>query len=157
MAKKSSKPSKDQQVSKKLQMSKRQQRMLKYISEYIQDAGRPPTIREIGTAAEISSTSVVNYNLTKLAEKGYIDRDAEVSRGLRLARSEHQADTTTRTVRTGNRERPRSGTREERPVVRWGRRGHGSRTLYRVLLSFPSAPKAARLRPLLLLSQHPQY
>ncbi|UCG24853.1 MAG: repressor LexA [Chloroflexota bacterium] len=58
--------------------------MLKYISEYIQDAGRPPTIREIGTAADISSTSVVNYNLTKLTEKGYIDRDAEVSRGLRL-------------------------------------------------------------------------
>ncbi|HSG17946.1 MAG TPA: transcriptional repressor LexA [Anaerolineae bacterium] len=90
MAKKSSKPSKDQQVSKKLQMSKRQQRMLKYISEYIQDAGRPPTIREIGTAAEISSTSVVNYNLTKLAEKGYIDRDAEVSRGLRLTEKARQ-------------------------------------------------------------------
>lgn len=65
-------------------LSKRQQTMLEYIWEYIRDAGRPPTIREIGQAAKISSTSVVNYNLTKLAEKGYIDRDAEVSRGLRL-------------------------------------------------------------------------
>ena len=58
--------------------------MLDYIWEYIRDAGRPPTIREIGTAAEISSTSVVNYNLTKLSEKGFIHRDAEVSRGLRM-------------------------------------------------------------------------
>jgi repressor LexA len=65
-------------------LSKRQQTMLAYIWDYIRDAGRPPTIREIGQAAKISSTSVVNYNLTKLAEKGYIDRDAEVSRGLRL-------------------------------------------------------------------------
>ena len=71
-------------------LSKRQQRMLEYISEYIRDAGRPPTIREIGTAAEISSTSVVNYNLTKLSEKGYIDRDAEVSRGLRLTEKARQ-------------------------------------------------------------------
>ena len=75
---------KRQKRSKRRQISQRQQCMLKYISAYIQDAGRPPTIREIGSAAEISSTSVVNYNLTKLAEKGYIDRDSEVSRGLRL-------------------------------------------------------------------------
>ena len=65
-------------------MSERQQKMLDYIHRYIGEAGRPPTIREIGKAAKISSTSVVNYNLTKLSEKGYINRDADVSRGLRL-------------------------------------------------------------------------
>jgi repressor LexA len=46
--------------------------------------GRPPTIREIGKAVGINSTSVVNYNLGKLEEKGYLDRDPDVSRGLRL-------------------------------------------------------------------------
>jgi len=71
-------------MAKNQNLSKRQQKMLDYIWEYIRDAGRPPTIREIGTAADISSTSVVNYNLTKLSEKGYVHRDAEVSRGLRL-------------------------------------------------------------------------
>jgi repressor LexA len=71
-------------MAKKQNLSKRQQKMLDYIWEYIRDAGRPPTIREIGAAADISSTSVVNYNLTKLSEKGYVSRDAEVSRGLRL-------------------------------------------------------------------------
>ncbi len=65
-------------------LSKRQQKILEYISKYIRDAGRPPTIREIGQAASISSTSVVTYNLNKLDERGFLDRDAEVSRGLRL-------------------------------------------------------------------------
>jgi repressor LexA len=71
-------------MAKKQNLSKRQQKMLDYIWEYIREAGRPPTIREIGAAADISSTSVVNYNLTKLSEKGFVSRDAEVSRGLRL-------------------------------------------------------------------------
>lgn len=67
-------------------LSKRQQKILEYITEYIQDSGRPPTIREIGHAASISSTSVVTYNLNKLDERGFLDRDAEVSRGLRLTK-----------------------------------------------------------------------
>ncbi len=65
-------------------LSKRQQGMLNYIWESIKGDGRPPTIREIGEAVDISSTSVVNYNLTKLVEKGFVSRDKEVSRGLRL-------------------------------------------------------------------------
>lgn len=67
-------------------LSERQKNILDYIQRYIQEAGRPPTIREIGQAVKISSTSVVNYNLTKLSEKGFLDRDSEVSRGLRLTR-----------------------------------------------------------------------
>jgi repressor LexA len=70
--------------SEKESLSKRQSEILRYVWDYVLEAGRPPTIREIGAAANISSTSVVNYNLTKLMEKGYLDRDAEVSRGLRL-------------------------------------------------------------------------
>lgn len=65
-------------------LSERQRKMLDYIWQAIQEFGRPPTIREIGEAVKISSTSVVNYNLTKLSEKGYLDRDPEVSRGLRF-------------------------------------------------------------------------
>lgn len=65
-------------------LSSRQQNILKYIWEYFSDAGRPPTIREIGGAVDISSTSVVNYNLNRLEERGFLEREAEVSRGLRL-------------------------------------------------------------------------
>jgi repressor LexA len=71
-------------MSIKEELSKRQKEILDYIWSYGQDSGRPPTIREIGQAVKISSTSVVNYNLIKLTEKGYLARDAEVSRGLRL-------------------------------------------------------------------------
>ncbi len=69
---------------RKKPMSERQQNILKYISQYVEETSRPPTIREIGGAVNISSTSVVNYNLTKLKELGMLERDAEVSRGLRL-------------------------------------------------------------------------
>ena len=65
-------------------LSDRQKKILAYINEYVNENLRPPTIREIGKACKISSTSVVNYNLTKLKEKGFLERTAEVSRGLRL-------------------------------------------------------------------------
>lgn len=65
-------------------LSKRQQNILQFTRDYMQEHSRPPTIREIGKAVGINSTSVVNYNLGKLEEKGYLDRDPDVSRGLRL-------------------------------------------------------------------------
>jgi repressor LexA len=65
-------------------LSDKQRKILDFISLYIGDTGRPPTIREIGEEVAISSTSVVNYNLNKLKEKGYLEREKEVSRGLRL-------------------------------------------------------------------------
>lgn len=68
----------------KKELSERQKSIVGYIAEYVGDHGRPPTIREIGSACDISSTSVVNYNLTRLVERGLIDRVSEVSRGLRL-------------------------------------------------------------------------
>jgi repressor LexA len=67
-----------------LSLSERQQRILDFIQEYLGEHNYPPTIREIGKAAGISSTSVVKYNLERLQEKGLIERSDEVSRGLRL-------------------------------------------------------------------------
>ncbi len=67
-----------------MDLSARQNRMLDFIRKFFTDHGRPPTIREIGEAVGISSTSVVNYNLNILQEKGYILRDREVSRGVKL-------------------------------------------------------------------------
>jgi len=67
-----------------MELSPKQQRILDCIRESVQKKGRPPTIREIGEVVKISSTSVVNYNLNILQEKGYIRRDREVSRGVKL-------------------------------------------------------------------------
>lgn len=65
-------------------LSKRQRRILEFLGEYVEENGYPPTIREIGAAADISSTSVVSYNLERLEERGYISRERDVSRGLKL-------------------------------------------------------------------------
>ncbi|OQY25797.1 MAG: repressor LexA [Anaerolineaceae bacterium 4572_32.1] len=65
-------------------LSTRQKHILAFIREFIIDNGYPPSIREIGEAADISSTSVVNYNLKALEKKGLIARDRTVSRGIRL-------------------------------------------------------------------------
>lgn len=67
-----------------MNLSDRQERMLKFIRSYLEEHAYPPTIREIGKAVGIPSTSVVKYNLERLQEKGYIERSGEVSRGLRL-------------------------------------------------------------------------
>lgn len=69
-------------MSRKL--SERQRNILKYIQEFVEDRGYPPSIREIGDRVGISSTSVVDYNLRALERDGYIRRDREVSRGLEI-------------------------------------------------------------------------
>jgi repressor LexA len=66
-------------------LSERQKKIITFLDNYIEENGYPPSIREIGAAAGISSTSVVSYNLKRLEEKGLISRDKEVSRGLKLA------------------------------------------------------------------------
>lgn len=65
-------------------LSDRQQNILKFIIDFFSRNKFPPTIREIGTEVGISSTSVVNYNLTKLEEMDLVVRHREVSRGLSL-------------------------------------------------------------------------
>ncbi len=65
-------------------LSDRQRRMLEFIGEFMDDNGYPPSIREIGEAVDITSTSVVNYNLNRLVEGGYLYRDQNVSRGIRM-------------------------------------------------------------------------
>ena len=67
-----------------MKLSDRQKSMLAFIAKFVDGNNYPPTIREIGTACGISSTSVVKYNLTKLEREKLIKRDKEVSRGLSL-------------------------------------------------------------------------
>ena len=61
--------------------------MLLFVYEYSQQQERAPTIREIGQAVGMTSTSVVNYNLMKLAQWGYIERTRKSTRGVRLLES----------------------------------------------------------------------
>jgi repressor LexA len=65
-------------------LSERQKKIVEFIREFINENRFPPTIRQIGESADISSTSVVKYNLDALERKGFIERDREISRGIRL-------------------------------------------------------------------------
>ncbi len=67
-----------------MSLSERQSKILSFLRTFTLDNGYPPTIREIGEAVGISSTSVVNYNLDALQRGGHIYRDRTVSRGIRL-------------------------------------------------------------------------
>ena len=68
-------------------LSERHKKILEVLEHYQNNVGYPPSIREIGAEANISSTSVVNYYLEQLEEKGYIERDRKVSRGMRLIKN----------------------------------------------------------------------
>ena len=65
-------------------LSGKQQRMLNFINEFVNDKGYPPTVRDILRGCDISSTSVVDYNLRVLQREGYLRRDSEVSRGIEI-------------------------------------------------------------------------
>ncbi len=65
-------------------LSPRQEHILNYIQEFVQKHGYSPSIRDIQTNLKISSTSVVAYNLKALQEKGKLDRENKISRGIRL-------------------------------------------------------------------------
>ena len=68
-------------------LSERQRNIVVFMERYINANGYPPTIREIGEATNINSTSVVNYNLNKLVQLNYLERSATKSRGLRLVKN----------------------------------------------------------------------
>jgi repressor LexA len=64
--------------------SPRQERILQFIREFLEENDLPPTVRDIQTACSISSTSVVDYNLRLLQKEGYIRRRPDVARGIEL-------------------------------------------------------------------------
>ena len=66
------------------ELSGKQQRILDFIRTFIDDHDYPPSIRQIQEACDISSTSVVDYNLRALEKSGHIRRDREVSRAIEV-------------------------------------------------------------------------
>ena len=65
-------------------LSDKQQLILEFLETFISEHDYPPSIRDIQNGCNISSTSVVDYNLKRLEEKGLIRRDREVSRAIEL-------------------------------------------------------------------------
>jgi repressor LexA len=65
-------------------ISPRQQAILDFIETFLDENDYPPTIRDIQRELDISSTSVVDYNLKILEARNLIRRNRNISRGIEL-------------------------------------------------------------------------
>jgi len=65
-------------------LTPRQQRVLGHIKDSIEKRGYPPSMREIGTAVGLTSTSSVAHQLRVLEEKGFLKRDPNRPRALEV-------------------------------------------------------------------------
>ena len=69
------------------EISEKQKQIFEFIKERIASYGTAPSVREIGSAVGLKSTSSVQYNLNALEDAGYIKRDANLKRTIRIAGS----------------------------------------------------------------------
>lgn len=65
-----------------------QQRILDYIENYVDVNGYPPSVREIGQAVDLKSTSTVHGHLTRLEKKGLLHREAMKPRTIDIVRDD---------------------------------------------------------------------
>ena len=65
-------------------LTPRQQRILNVIRDSLEDRGYPPSIREIGEAVGLASSSSVAHQLRVLEQKGFIKRDPNRPRAIEV-------------------------------------------------------------------------
>lgn len=78
----------------KKQLTDRQEEILNFIQQFLQENGYPPTLREIGKRFDISSTFGVKRHLDALTKKGYLNILSNASRGISITRDEFESPTT---------------------------------------------------------------
>lgn len=65
-------------------ISKRQEAILEFIKDEVKQKGYPPSVREIGAAVGLASSSTVHGHLGRLESKGYIRRDPTKPRAIEV-------------------------------------------------------------------------
>ncbi|MGA8942484.1 MAG: transcriptional repressor LexA [Thermoactinomyces sp.] len=65
-------------------LSPRQKAILEYIQKEVVEKGYPPSVREIGEAVGLASSSTVHGHLARLEKKGFIRRDPTKPRAIEL-------------------------------------------------------------------------
>ena len=65
-------------------LTPKQEEILNYIKDCILNKGYPPSVRDIGEAVNLKSTSSVHFQLESLENKGYIRRDNFKSRSIEI-------------------------------------------------------------------------
>jgi repressor LexA len=67
------------------EITPRQQRIVEFIRQTVDDRGYPPTVREIGDAVGLTSSSSVHAQLANLQRKGLLRKDAAKPRAIEVA------------------------------------------------------------------------
>src|SRR4051812_24213967 len=67
-----------------MDLTKRQKEIFDYIRRYASRHGYPPTVREIGKAVGLTSSSTVHAHLAKLEKSGFLRRDPTKPRAIEL-------------------------------------------------------------------------
>ncbi len=75
-------------------LTPRQRRVLEVIREWVERFGYPPSVREIGEAVGLTSTSSVAHQLRALERKGYLRRDPNRPRAVGIRPADTPPDTT---------------------------------------------------------------
>ena len=65
-------------------LNKREKAILKFIEKSIKNNGYPPSVREIGKSVGLKSTATVHGYLASLEDKGYIKKESQKGRTLKL-------------------------------------------------------------------------
>ncbi|WAH35305.1 transcriptional repressor LexA [Alicyclobacillus dauci] len=71
------------------QLTARQEAILEFIRKNLNDKGYPPSVREIGEAVGLASSSTVHGHLERLQQKGFIRRDPTKPRALEILSDHH--------------------------------------------------------------------
>ena len=82
-------------------LSKRHEMILKFLGNFQKDNGYSPSIREIGESINVRSTSLVDYYLKQLEEKGYISREQHISRSICLLKPVSEGKSVTERIADG--------------------------------------------------------
>ena len=72
-------------------ITERQQRILDFIAETVRERGYPPTVREIGEAVGLTSSSSVHAQLANLERMGLLHKDPTKPRAMSLSTEESKA------------------------------------------------------------------
>src|SRR5258708_32187405 len=87
--------------------SARQREILAFVNEHSAQHGYPPTVREIGTAVGLTSSSTVHAHLANLERLGLLRRDPAKPRAPNLVGREPKVPPTSETARIRRRPPPR--------------------------------------------------
>ncbi|WP_018922445.1 transcriptional repressor LexA [Salsuginibacillus kocurii] len=82
-------------------LSKRQQQILEYIKHEVKEKGYPPSVREIGEAVGLASSSTVHGHLSRLEKKGLIRRDPTKPRAMEVLELEDEQSQAAPTISEG--------------------------------------------------------